>query len=247
MSNALASVMIALSVAVIGDGATGSPLTPQSDRTAAMLSQLSPAQRQHSLLYPEFGDGGRTRILDARRSVVRKGTAVGGFPFTRARPLHEILAELVCDSDAVVKGTVIARSSFPTANGSFLFTDYSVRVGRVFRYRSSGLAPPEVIVTRAGGAVVVDGVQVEARTEEFPMLTVGGTYILAGMLVPQTGAIHTTSPTGTFEARDNKLYSLPPQLHASDLDPDGGIAETRAIEEFTTVAKGCGTTSLVPR
>ena len=212
-----------------------------------MLSQLTPAQRQHSLLYPEFGDGGRTHILDMKRSVLRKGTAVGGFPFTKARPLHEILAELVCESDAVLRGTVVARASFPTANGSFLFSDYTVRVDRVFRYRSGSLAPPEVIVTRAGGAVVVDGVAVEARTDEFPMLAVGGSYILAGMLVPQTGAIHTRRPTGTFEARDSKFYGLPPQRYVSDLDPDGGIAEPRALGEFTTVAQGCSTSSLLPR
>jgi hypothetical protein len=74
----------------------------------------------------------------------------------------------------------VSGESHPAIDGSFFFTDYSVRVGRVFRQPSGRQTRPgdSVVVGAPNGSMVIGGVTVSSTTTSDPLLTWGATYLV---------------------------------------------------------------------
>jgi hypothetical protein len=123
---------------------------------------------------------------------------------------HKFLKDLACSADAVMIGKVKNKSSQFTNDGEFIFTDYEMIVEET--YKNNSQAPVQsnsnVVVTRIGGAVQVNGRVARAVDRSFKPLEVGRRYLLFLRFIPSTGAYQTYSGQGTFLLRDNEIVNL---------------------------------------
>jgi hypothetical protein len=216
-----ASLFIALLAAHVGTQAQGRPArgTPP-DRTTPIQKQMTPAQHRHARL---FGDGG-FRLLDWKQNLEVE-VDPGFNPATK--PLAEVIADLACASDAVFLGVVSDSRSWPTENGTMLFTEYTVHPTEIFRTANSASVTPgrSVTVVRPGGEMSIEGTMVRASINIFPPLEGNERYILFTKYLPDTGAFQTRASKGTlvvhgsevvgtigFSATDGDLISPPRRL-----------------------------------
>ena len=110
-------------------------------------------------------------------------------------------------ADAVVIGTLKNKSSLLTDDGEFLFTDYVVVVNSVAK--SPSIAQNrEIIVTRAGGEILLNGRTVRAIDPFFKPFQLGQSYILFLKLVPETGAFKADA-AGSFRIVGGKVMNHP--------------------------------------
>jgi hypothetical protein len=83
-------------------------------------------------------------------------------------------------SDAIVIGTALGKLSALTPGHSYVYSDWTIKVSRVFKNVSKiGAAPgDEITVVEPGGDLTIDGVHVQAHNKSEPELTLGHEYIL---------------------------------------------------------------------
>jgi hypothetical protein len=180
---------------------------PRPDRTALALQALLPAEKARADFHTASGYRGFGRILDTGQSIKLAGEE-GSEPGKTGR---ELIAQLACASDAVFEGTVELGQTHPTGDGTFLFTDYYVRVTRVVR--STAIKARMIgyveVVTRPGGHVEVSGKSVTATVTTFPPLQVGLSYLFFGtwhpteqaFVVPRTFGVMRNHPSSFTPVR----------------------------------------------
>ena len=81
---------------------------------------------------------------------------------------------LVSEADTVVVGKVIRGRTF--LQGGRLATHYDVGVEQVIRRKPPGLTRGDVLRTRQGGAMTLEGHSVVGHESDFPQFTIGDTY-----------------------------------------------------------------------
>ena len=187
------------------------------DRTTPRLERMSPLQREHARLHAEQGKGrfGNTRLLDEKVST-REHIDFG--PATDLKPAREVFTSLACRVDAIFVGQLANLESFPTEDGTMLFTDHSIVASQVFKAPSEarpGLVP--VTVTRLGGSITVDGTTVTAKLDSFPPLEHGPTYLFFVDFLPRFKTFHAKHSTGVWEILGDRVRPLAP-MRASDED-----------------------------
>ncbi len=166
---------------------------------------LTEKQKKHSRIY--HGYEGVTRGKKIAELVRERGDVELRGPLSEVPrmatppPVSEILARVTCESDAVVTGTVKERSSQLMEAGTFLFSDYEIVVGETLKNSSpAALAPASTVtVTRAGGAVLLNGRFVRAIDWEMAPLEVGERYLLYLKYLPGTAAYRPTYGTALLE------------------------------------------------
>jgi hypothetical protein len=108
------------------------------------------------------------------------------------------LANLACGSDLVVVGRTGAGVSHITADQGYVYTDWSFTVENVLKDNSK--APvrvgSQIVVTRPGGSLAVNGRKVSANPHEFRNFNQGEQLLLYLRFIPQTGAYLLTGPFG---------------------------------------------------
>jgi hypothetical protein len=89
------------------------------------------------------------------------------------------LAALARGVSAIVLGTITQRQSALNAQHSFVYSDWTVHVTRVFKGASIPEVHPgdDVTLVAPGGEVIVGGLRVHARDNSFPELLIGHQYI----------------------------------------------------------------------
>lgn len=221
----LAAIFVVTSVWLGARGSTHNPLqsavaqpsgqvtTIPPDKTAPIWRRMTPAQKEHARVFAEFQ--GQARIIDNGVSVHRFTTDVLPSNPLPAKTLYDAVKDLKCSVDAVFEGRVVSGESFPTEDGTFLFTDYRVTIDRVFRSPSgpsgSHLEPnQDVVVARPGGALIVDGKSIEATVDAFPALETGRTYLLFVKYLPAYRSFQTANSKGALAVEDAHLRALRP-------------------------------------
>ena len=177
----------------------------QRDRTTPLLAAMTASQRVHSELFLHIT---HTRLLDTLESV---DSRVTGMTPGVAPSLDEFLTAPVCSSGAFVVGEISSSHSFPTADGTFLFTEYDFVVSRLLYAGgpAASLRPNQhILVVRPGGRLVVDGVDVHASRGSSPLLLNGIQYALALDYLPSTGAYRGDIDDGTYVFDGRALKSL---------------------------------------
>ena len=95
-------------------------------------------------------------------------------------PLADPLADfsaLVWNCDAAVLATPTARRSALTVGHKFIFSDYTVSLDRVYFDNTHSLSPGgTIVVSRAGGATVLNSVNIRAIETEFPLFRLNERY-----------------------------------------------------------------------
>jgi len=219
---------LAVSVALLGSASQGngavqtppkSPPVVPTDRTTPLLAQMTKVQRARAKLYAEFK--GRDRLLDKNFSTDR---FVDFISFPRTRTVEAALTDLACTSTHVLLAQVQSVESHPTEDGTFIFSDYDVRVIEAFRgeARPGAGARGVATFTRPGGSIIVDAlpVPVEAMVSTFPSLTNGDTYLLFGTYVAEAEAVRTADWQGQFRLVDQRVIPLV-TFDAIGVTPDG--------------------------
>ena len=113
--------------------------------------------------------------------------------------LHE-LKTLVYNADAIVLGTPTRRVSALTDSHQFAFSDYEVKVNKVYLdKRPSLLVGQQIVVTRPGGVTVLAGQTVRAIEPEFQLFHLNEQYIFF---------LHFDDSTGAFALNPADAYLI---------------------------------------
>ncbi|MEK6301190.1 MAG: hypothetical protein AABO41_10750 [Acidobacteriota bacterium] len=206
----------------------GSSLQDQPTRVQKGI--MSAQQKEHSKLYGEYSTGLKSipEQLSGMPGVLIKvgppweGSTRNPSPIS----LASFLRELACAADAVVIGRVKSSSSQMTESEDFVFTDYEVTVDEVLKdYASDRIIPrTEIVVTRPGGRIQIEGKVVETVDVSFKPLIEGGRHLLFLHRIPTTRAYKAVSSLGSFELGDQRVSKLTEQTLRVD----------REIEDVTS-------------
>jgi hypothetical protein len=153
---------------------------------------------------------------------------------------HEFLKNLACSADAVLIGKVNNKSSQFTNDGEFIFTDYEIIAEDI--YKNNTQAPIQsnsnIVVTRIGGAVQINGHVARATDKSFKLLEVGSRYLLFLRFIPSTGAYQTYSSQGTFLLRDDQIVNLTDESLPQELK-NGKEIKSFIADVRSTIAEAC--------
>jgi hypothetical protein len=159
------------------------------------------------------------KLLDELTSVVVHADSTFARPDDKPIAIDDFVRAQACSSQGVFTGLITSATSNPTEDGTFLFTDYEVRVGDRFRMPLGGSATPRgslVTVTRAGGKIVIDGVTVRAEHGDYPALRVGARYCFFVNYIDATASFITVSPDGLFAMRGERSVTVRPSWKIKD-------------------------------
>lgn len=130
-------------------------------------------------------------------------------------PIPPILASALANSDLIVMGTPLTARSLPNKSRTFIFTEYSVRVDRVFFDSSHTVSVGDtIIVSREGGTIVVGQVTVHAVEPSFDQFSLNQQYLFGLIPIKQTGTYRATA-LNTFVIKD-RLVSPASKLESSN-------------------------------
>jgi hypothetical protein len=106
-----------------------------------------------------------------------------------------LLLQGVSNADLIVMGVPQSARSLPISDCTFLFTQYSVRVSRIFSDDPRGVSPGDtIIVSMGGGSLMVDGVLVRAIDPAFDQFSLHQPLILMVKAFPGTGTYQAVAP-----------------------------------------------------
>jgi hypothetical protein len=170
---------------------------------------LTDKQKAHSKLYEAY----ERRIKIRDELIKRQGELVLNrisCPFLSMEPQPDLITELAQSSDAVLTGTVVSKSSQITTGGTYVFTDYELRVAEVFKDAATHTLRPDttITVTRPGGKVLLFGQVAHFRDNWFKPLLPGRRYVLFLTYLPSTGAYQAVNADGTFDITETRVESL---------------------------------------
>jgi hypothetical protein len=144
------------------------------------------------------------------------------------------------NSDLVVLGTPLQSRSVFIEDHSFLFTEYAVKVEKVFApEHSSVLSGDTIIVSRPGGQMVIDNVPMGAIDPAYTQFPLNQQYVFMLEAVPGSGAYRAYAAR-TFIVRDGQVFSIsqrekstPPKKLPNFLaDLNAALERKRTIVEF---------------
>ncbi len=121
----------------------------------------------------------------------------------------EIMHSMFCGASAVLIGTAVGKQSKLNEDGSWIVTDYSIHVERIFK--NDGAAAirrgGNVTVTMSGGQISIDG-KIAMAKDENVFLNSSDPYIFFLKRMPANRAYTPMAGSGFVSAADGKLYTL---------------------------------------
>jgi hypothetical protein len=190
-----------------------------ADATSVQVGMLAPKQRVHGALFNGFGkngsDGSITQLIAShrhQRTVVEKNV-YGRTWFSSDEPeiAEQYFARLAKQSDAIVRGRAVHKSSQITEDDSFLFTDYDVVVLDVLKNEPMDPITTQstIEVTCAGGKIVVDDVVIKAGGNAVALLPINAQDVLLFLkYIPETRAYRLSQYNGAFELNGKSAQPL---------------------------------------
>lgn len=186
------------------------PLSKYEVATPVIEDELTLQQREHSKLYESY-EGHNGKIRDAlrkdSRGLVSFRTAC---PFLPGRPVPDVVTELVEKADAIVTASFVSKSSQITATGTYVFTDYELRIEEVLKDAVASRLKPEanITVTRPGGKVLLFGATASFTDFAFKPLMPGRRYLLFLSYLPSTNAYRAVNSESSFDITDTRVETL---------------------------------------
>jgi len=214
----------------------------KTNATPIQYGVMTDRQRQHAKLFKSFGVG--TKIIDLLKtqeevSIVKGLPSQGDVPESPRYSLPDFLQVATCDAEAILTGIVIAQSSQLTAEGDFVFTDYTIAVESVLKnFEGASISErSNVVISRAGGAVLINGHLVTAVDRSAKLLNSGDKYLFFLKNIRSTGAFTTTRGTSLISGSYGKLSRLTEDT-ANDYLTDSTDVDAIALIR-NSVEKGC--------
>lgn len=188
----------------------------RDEPTPVQEGTMTGRQKKHARLYKGYAaflKGKKLSELPSETGEVNVQRMVGDMPLPRSFNLTQYLQQSACAADAVIIGTVSGKASQLTEDGSFTFTDYEVNVDEVIKDNSAAPLRPggSVTVTRAGGAVQLNGRTLRATDFAEKPLELNGRFVLFLKYLPETGAYRPyTGNVGddSFQLRGDKVLQV---------------------------------------
>ena len=212
-----------------------------NDATVVVEGSLTPKQFEHSKLYTQPGRVRKIRSLPDGTTIVIGPTWDDVSSHTDLITLDSYLHGLVCNADAVVMGTVDSKSSQLTSDGTFIFTDYELRIADVLKNNPSAYISDQsiVTVTRPGGTIRLNGKVVGVQESKYRRLERQKKYLLFLSYIPSTGAYKAINSEGSFEVDECQVASL------NDKQPHANLLNDKNTEELINriraLSNSCGT------
>ena len=238
-------ILILTTLSLVAMGMTNE----QQEKKTSTQDGITPQkQKKHSKLYKKYeGSDLRERTADSTGDITRAVSPPGRIYSGEPDSGPPFLNALVCDADAVVIGTPKSESSQFTENGGFIFTDYEVTVEQVLKgnITSPLQVGDNLIVTRPGGVIQINGRTIRAKLDAFEPFITGERYMLFLRFIPTTAAYRAFG-NGSFQLRDNKVLSIgegPLWGDISNLDD----AQAFINDVRTAAASNCDTKRAVLR
>jgi len=194
---AVLAVLLTIAIVTVGDQA------PQ-EQTADVKARM----KEHGKLFNSPTPGKKLTGHKPGESVAVYES--GEIPvWTTQKTRAEQLKDLACGSDAVLIVKLTDQTAALTEDESFVFTDYTASVEEILRNNPTQTlqVSSQVIVTRPGGSLVLDGVKISARMEQFREFVVPRRYLLYLRFVPSTNS-YVASGSKSFELREMKYFPL---------------------------------------
>ena len=141
--------------------------------------------------------------------------------------------ERICGADAVFLGVPTASRTLMNERRTFLFTDHELRVDTWLKPRQGETS---VLVSQAGGEVIVDTRPIVQSTAEVPLLDTARPYIVFAARIPGTDSYTIAGPPIPISEKVGIL----PRLFPSPPDIGGGaVPLDRLISDFRILAAQC--------
>ena len=114
------------------------------------------------------------------------------------------IAKTVASADLIVVGEPTARNSAFTEGRRFIFSDYTIAVNSVTWSQGVTVLPGQnIIVSRAGGILAVDGRTVRATVSNFPPFEIKDTYLMFLRILPNGSFL--VFAEGAFDISGNEI------------------------------------------
>ena len=176
--------------------------------TPVIEDELTPRQREHSKLYETDRRQEKIRDVLIKQNELRSFN-ISCFSFSLER-LPPLVMELAEKADAVVIVTFVSKSSQITTKGTYVFTDYELRIEEALKDGRTGTLNPEttITVTRPGGKVLLFGKIASFQSSAFNPLQPGRRYLLFLSYLPATGAYQAVDANSSFDITDTRVENL---------------------------------------
>lgn len=202
---------------------------------------------QHKKLYQEYHSSenliNATRAgkdVDIETGQVRPlfGTTSESLAAEPTYPDPELHA-IACGADSIMVGQPTSSETDLTESQDFLYTDYRFRVESVLKTSPGLTNGGEIIVTRPGGELTLNGRKVKTKALDFPLFEIGTRYLLFLRYLPETG---------TYRAYRSGTFLLRRSGPASPIDPKLPL-ETKSLhseDTFLTEVRAAATSACGP-
>ena len=214
----------------------------KEEATVVQDGVMTERQREHSKLYKGYGTG--QKIIDLLKThdeigVFRALPNQGSSPSAIRLTLDDVVQKATCNADAIVVGTLVSKLSQLAADGEFIFTDYTVTVDTLLKNDKSDSIQPlsNIIVTRPGGKIMINGKVAAADDSSVKRLIIGDRYLLFLKNIASTDAYTTLEETGSISATDGKMDKLTNETAGDFITGTDASSLTDTIKVF--VARGC--------
>ncbi len=211
------------------------PAMPIGDRTKSLLAVLTPAQRYHSTLFRQYTHPGNP-ITETLQSIAMQ------FEPEISGTLDALLRERICTgAGSAFEGTALSAESHPIDDGSFLFTDYALRVTKVFREPPHRRLRPgdSIVVGAPGGQMIIAGEPVSATSNIDAFLTQGSSYLIFASYSAEFRVFDTAAPIFAVDDTNVRTAAREVMLFPSDFSLNGTLVR-RDFEDRIAKAARCG-------
>ena len=176
------------------------------------------------------------RRPDKNGVIDLSATMLNDYATSLAAPSHPATAlrSMFAYASVVVACTAIKQQSTLTPRGSYIISDWTMEVTRVFRNQSSIPIGQTITVTRTAGSVTVGNLKLVAHDGNFADFQLQHQYVL--LLVPLPN-------TGSFMARENASFDVtgPATIYMTDPWAD----YTNVLKQWTASFSGRDFTDMV--
>lgn len=182
---------------------------------------LSAQQKEHSKPYDSYKGSGKISDQVKGKNELTINVLP---PLPVLSPRDEQSSEVTEQAekaDAVVIASVVSKSSQITTRGTFIFTDFEVRIEEALSGDSHKLKPQaSITVTRPGGKVLLNGQVITFNVESYRPFMPGHRYLLFLKFLPITGTYQAVNQNSSFDISDSKVESLSDAPDAQNFEKD---------------------------
>ena len=138
---------------------------------------------------------------------------------------------MFCNADAVFLGQVAGAESFPSENGTLIFTDHTIRLGDVLK-SPKGVPGQSVTVSRIGGELRAQGRFGKLVSPNYPPLVTGDDYLLFVNYTPTFKTFVAEQSAGVWKLEGGKLFMVAPARY-TDVDvQNAGVEHVQIATEI---------------